>query len=467
MKFNCIYPILFDELNLLLRFGYISIDNNLCVSVDGNEESKLVEVFEIITPYYDESQYLLLEFEAQENQENNRNIINIEDILKIYPLSRLAHETIKQLNLDARLVFQQPVYENLLFRIEALNKKKSFPIALKALRKCLGLPDYNINDIDETFLENIFKGIDFRRKGIRANLFKNENYWSYLIAYDSYNLNFPKSTLGYFYDAGEMFSYSKGQETFIGSKYFKFLENIRNESPAIKFNDIILLHENSEEIEVYKSQTIFYDKIGYIISPMFLMFKDDLRNCTDISKSKLFNSKHIKDAFGDSFDIVLVLLAAFFGYDKFSDAFYDKGICNIFKKQVINDKLEPVVKISPAKISPVPSKKKIKSKTQDIPSTSDVENSDVNSEFAKNMNVSVIEPVLSVSDKLVEIENYILDNIRGSKSKNVTKTTILNSVKKSFSHILTEKEIESLTKISQISIKGVLKFEAKSNNTII
>ena len=83
------------------------------------------------------------------------------------------------------------------------------------------------------------------------------------------------------------------------------------------------------------------------------------------------------------------------------------------------------------------------------------------------MNVSVIEPVLSVSDKLVEIENYILDNIRGSKSKNVTKTTILNSVKKSFSHILTEKEIESLTKISQISIKGVLKFEAKSNNTII
>jgi hypothetical protein len=51
----------------------------------------------------------------------------------------------------------------------------------------------------------------------------------YLIAYDRYDA-FPNSTLGYFYDAGQVFAYSKGLSTFEGSGIHQFLEKLNSKN---------------------------------------------------------------------------------------------------------------------------------------------------------------------------------------------------------------------------------------------
>ena len=70
-------------------------------------------------------------------------------------------------------------------------------------------------------------------KGRKANKIQNGNYWEYLIAYERFDY-FPKSTLGYFYDAGQVFAFSKGRSTFEGSEIHNFLEKLNSGNPSVK-----------------------------------------------------------------------------------------------------------------------------------------------------------------------------------------------------------------------------------------
>lgn len=347
MKQTYITAILRDQLNLLFRFGYTDIPDVLIYRSDKEVEKSIMTLFSKLTPYYDESHYILIEFESNNNYSNDDVLrIDIQDIIKIYPLSRLASAAIKQSRLDERIRIEEPIFEHLLYDIEFLFRKNNLLRSIRALWSIC-----EINNTPEELLsiigiDNIMTGIGFRKKGIKANMIKDHNYWSYLIAYDSYNLNFPSSTLGYFYDAGEVFAFSNNQETFVGSKYYKFLEKINLENPNCSLQEIVKEIEFSNEISAYKEKATYHSIKAYLVAPIFLMLKDDLRKELELSKTKLGQKNYLLKVGGEDFKAALILLASFFGFDKFYDSYYDKLNLRFFKTyRPDTDKKEDTEKI--------------------------------------------------------------------------------------------------------------------------
>ncbi len=332
MNNTYITAILRDQINLLLRFGYIDIPVVLSFCSGNEVEKSIFSLFSKITPYYDESHYILLEFEINKDVSKEEILrIEIQDIIKIYPLSRLAAATIKQSRLDGRIKIEEPIFEHLLYDIELLFRKNNLLSSIKALWKICEIDNTPDKILSIIGTDNIINGIALRKKGIKANMIKDQNYWSYLIAYDSYNLNFPSSILGYFYDAGEVFAFSNNQETFVGSKYFSFLEKIKSSNPNCTLKEIVNIIESSNEIGAYKAKTTYQSLKAYLAAPIFLMLKEDLRKELEFSKTKLAEKNYLLKVGGEDFKAALILLASFFGFDKFYDLYYDTLNLRIFK----------------------------------------------------------------------------------------------------------------------------------------
>lgn len=337
-----ITAILRNQFDLFFRFGFIDVNTRLCFDFSNRQDSSILEIFSIITPYYDESHYLLIEFEVADfDIAQGIYPIQIEQLNKIYPISRKAFVSINQSRLDSRIRIEQPLCEHLLFDIEMIFRKRMLFKSIQALWTICGLK----GDFDQTLAalgtENILQGISYRKMGIAAQTAKQENYWSLLVAYDSYNLNFPSSTLGSFYDAGEVFAYSKGDETFVGSRYYNFLENLRTKDPEISLKDIVSAIEASNEIAGYKNLSSFDDLKAYLIAPVFLILKNDLRKESDIRKSKLAKMDYLEKTIGDSIKPVVVLLSSFFGYDRFYDDYYDNLNLRFFNTYKESKRLLP------------------------------------------------------------------------------------------------------------------------------
>src|SRR5690606_17340694 len=170
-------------------------------------------------------------------------------------------------------------------------------------------------------LNSILKGIQHRKDGTKAFKIQNGNYWEYLIAYDRFDF-FPNTTLGYFYDAGQVFAYSKGLPTFEGSGIHQFLEKLNSANPTAKLPDIIKYLETEEQLKGYVNQTTVGELKQYIIAPLYLMLRDEIRKSKDISQTILFKSLEYLKTFDDSFKYVVILLGAFFGFRKFYDNYY-------------------------------------------------------------------------------------------------------------------------------------------------
>jgi hypothetical protein len=171
-------------------------------------------------------------------------------------------------------------------------------------------------------LKIYFNGLEFRKHGTKANKIQNGNYWEYLIAYDRFDY-FPNSTLGYFYDSGQVFAYSKGLPTFEGSGIHQFLEKLNFANPTAKLPDIIKYLETEEQLKGYVSQTTTSDIKQYIVAPLYLMLRDEIRKSDDIAQTKLFKNLEYLKKFDDSFNYAVILLGAFFGFRKFYDNYYE------------------------------------------------------------------------------------------------------------------------------------------------
>lgn len=140
------------------------------------------------------------------------------------------------------------------------------------------------------------------------------------------------SALGYFYDAGQVFAFSKGHPTFEGSGLHKHLEKNNSENPTVKFPDIIEYLEGTEEIKKgYVSQTSINDVKQYVVAPLFLMLRDEIRKLDDITQTKLFKNLDYLKTFEDSFYYAVILLGAFFGFRKFYDNYYESLNLRFYK----------------------------------------------------------------------------------------------------------------------------------------
>jgi hypothetical protein len=154
--------------------------------------------------------------------------------------------------------------------------------------------------------------------------------------------------LGYFFDAGQIFANTKGLPSFEGSVLHKFLQGINSSKPEIKIKEIVKLLETTAEGEKYVSQTTINEQLQYLITPLYLMLKDEIRKAEDIKTTNLFKHLNTLKEFGASFNYAIILLGAFFGFKKFYDAYYDNLNLRFYKSyQPIKDKKQEVEKFTP------------------------------------------------------------------------------------------------------------------------
>lgn len=317
--------ILRNQFNLFYRFGYTFIPENQLLEFNGNINTKIkeqiVKLFETITPFEYDQEYLILHFEKSEELNNNILKFQIQELVSIYPLSQQAKISIES-KIDTRIKLENPIFESVLPEIETIIENHELKSSIEAISRVLDLNLDSTKYVSKIGYESIISGLNFRKNGTKSNKIIDGNYWEYLLAYDRYEY-FPNDMLGYFYDAGEIFAYSKGQPTFVGSKLYNLLEDIRVNKSDIHFKEIINKLEASEETKNYISQTSIDDLRLYIITPLFLMLRDEIRKSDDITQTKLLKNLEYLKKFDDSFNYAVILLGAFFGFRKFYDNYYE------------------------------------------------------------------------------------------------------------------------------------------------
>ncbi len=310
---------------MFYRFGYTIVPKSGLVEFDGiiNDETKekIIHQFKTVVPFEYDEEYLILHLDRASSNESEFVQFEIKDIVAIYPLSQQAKASVES-KIDQRIRLENPIFESILPIIENEIVNKEVEKAISALWLICKIESPVEKYTNNIGLENIFSGLEFRKKGTKANKIQNGNYWEYLIAYDRYDF-FPNSILGYFYDAGQVFAYCKGLPTFEGSEIYKFLEKLNSANPSVKLLEIIKYLDKEEQLKAYVSKTIINDIKQYIVAPLYLMLRDEIRKSDDISQTKLFkNLDYLKD-FGDSFYYSIILLGAFFGFRKFYDQYYE------------------------------------------------------------------------------------------------------------------------------------------------
>lgn len=315
--------ILREQFTFFYRSGYTFLPASELISFEGNIDDgvkeKVVAKFKTVTPFYYDQEYVILHLE---NSTINEIIeFSIQNLVAIYPISQQAKLSIEGI-IDSRIKLEEPVFESILPQIENNIDHKDKEKAISALWTICKIESPLEKYITTLGLENILNGLEYRKHGTKANKIQKGNYWEYLIAYDRFDY-FPNSTLGYFYDSGQVFAFSKGFPTFEGSGIHNFLEKLNSVNPSAKLHDIIEYFETEEQLKNYILQNSTSDIKQYIVTPLYLMLRDEILKSDDISQTKLFKNLEYLKKFEDSFNYVVLLLGAFFGFRKFYDNYYE------------------------------------------------------------------------------------------------------------------------------------------------
>jgi hypothetical protein len=432
---NFLAPILRIQFNLFYRYGYTYIPSAQIIKLDGTitEELKvkIVELFKEVCPFEYDDEYVIIHFEKNEDNSQPNQHIEIQDLISVFPLSKQAKLSIES-KMDSRIKLEDPIFENYLSAIENNILSSEISRAIDSLWYLFKIKDDKKEIIKVIGIENILKGLEYRRNAIKAFKINDANFWSLLIAYDRYDY-FPNTPIGYFFDAGQVFGFSKNRPTFEGSKLYTFLQKSYSENPHIKTSSFIELLESEKSVEEYISQSKSDGLRQYVVAPIFLMLKEELRKYDDFKKIDL--NKYIEklQKYGVDASAALILIGAFFGYKKFYDLYYDELNLRFFNKQ-------------PSKSSPGTIKEEyLKNEAEKETTLESAENQEQNSDSQPTYENGLKEPPM---DPEIEVEKH--EEKDPSKVKlNVYQRIIYEELKEK-----SECKLSDLSKIISTKIKG-------------
>lgn len=329
---NYLAVILRSEFNLYYRFGYTFIPSKSLFNFKDLSSDKLkrqiLEHFKCRTPFEYDEEYLILQLEKEKiTKEFTR--FRIAELVKVFPLSLQAKASIET-KIDSRIKLEEPIFEELLPPIEAVIAGNEVSSAIESLWHICNIEGTQDKIQSKIGIGNILNGLEQRRKGIKPVQYESGNYWEYVIMYDRFEY-FPNTTLGYFYDAGQIFANSQGRNTFEGSQYHKLLESISRKKPNIKFNEIVKLIESAEQSKKYIDKTNVEGVLQYFVTPLYLMLKNEIRGNEELSNTSLIKHADYLKEFGENYQYAIVLLGSFFGFKKFYDLYYDNLNLQFFK----------------------------------------------------------------------------------------------------------------------------------------
>ena len=354
---NYLTIILRNQFNLLYRCGYTMIPKSKFIPFNGEINKNTIDIlfnaFKNETPFDYEEEYLILELNKK-----NIDFLNVElivtDILKIYPLSERAKQTIES-RLDQRIRLEPPLFEDVLSLIEIRDQKHQIKWGINALGHLCEIDAETIQNIKQSIGEqNILDGLENRNSGIKSDEIFKENYWQHLLSYDRYEY-YPNTTLGYFFDAGQIYAQSVGKKTFEGSGVHSYLVNLEQTNPNLNILEILELFENDEEPRAFVSKNTAKGVKQYLVTVLFLKLKDEIRKKDSIKETVLLKRLDFfhSDILKDSFDFSVVLLGAFFGLKEFYDEYYNCLDLKFYKdpKEIAKNIIEETKIIDPEEIA--------------------------------------------------------------------------------------------------------------------
>ena len=390
---NYLVPLNRYQFAQFYRFGYTYIPKSTLLEFDGQitESTKhnLANHFSVISPFEYDEEYLILHLSKVVETVSDNIFFEVKEIAAIYPLSKQAKLSIQE-KIDQRIRLSEPVFESVLPIIESTIQKKEIEKAIDALWQICDINGNKDELLNLIGLDNIFKGLDYRKKGIKASKIENGDYWSILIAYDRYEF-FPNETIGYFYDAGQVFAHFNNKPTFEGSRLHSFLNGFKPKTIA----KVLLSNlENNDDSQKYISKTYVDGLKRYLVAPLFLMLRDDIKNNHDIYNSALINRLPYFKGFEKEFEAAIILLGAFWGYKKFYDLYYDKLNLRFYKSY--NSKQEkiseeviqvPIVEISENTKAEIESKKEVGMANTALSTNEEEQQQDIEPEIIEGTNV--------------------------------------------------------------------------------
>lgn len=388
---NNFYLVTKQEFNSLYRFGMIPLIKSKVIDAVNKNSSELDDMiyneFLSLPFFVGDEEYLIINFE---NNLVDNTWLEIENVLEIIPLTRAAKNSI-QLKFDTRIRFKDARFEHVIHRVEEyIDIQERFRGAKAFCKLC------QIDAASQDFVskEVITKSYYNKINGRKSEEFKDE-FLVHLLSYDRYDF-FPNSDLGFYYDIGQIFAHSKGKSSLVGSNFYAFLENHKQELLELDFLQIAQIISNSDAIQKFTDHLTINEIRIYLASALFLKFKNDLSERETIKGSE--TGRLIKKVRNESYlvkelNLAIYLTGAFFGYQKFYDDLYDLVGLKIF-----NEKIKPSsgdIKIDENSDKERKEKNNLNSPEMDnkLTSITSETDKDINQEIAKNNEeISKIEP---------------------------------------------------------------------------
>ncbi|KAA5548351.1 hypothetical protein [Adhaeribacter rhizoryzae] len=336
MRNHFLTPVLRQQFTLFYRFGYTFVPDALLIPFEGaiqqSQKDELLKLLSQITPFEYDEEYVILHLQQEGELKPGNTKFEIQQLTTVYPLSKHAKLSISQ-KIDDRIVLGEPLFESSLAIAEEFIIKQE---CLKGIEALWEIYLDEATDKDQVLAligpEKIFHGLDLRSKGKKASELEDEEYWAYLLTYERYDY-FPKERIGYFFDAGQLFAYSK-EIAFEGSKLHNLLTQLFSLNQKLNFEKIVEKIENDPLAAGYKSKSQFGELKLYVLAPLFLFLKEEIRNAesfTAIKGSPAFS--YAKTTFPLEFKAAIILLGAFFKFKTFYDEYYNILNLDIYQAQ--------------------------------------------------------------------------------------------------------------------------------------
>lgn len=157
-----------NQFNLFYRFGYTGIPKPCLIAFDGNidDETKenVIKQFAAVSPFEYDEEYLILHLEKAIDSESDFVQFETQDIVAVYPLSQQAKKSIEA-KIDRRIRLERPIFESILPTIETKIEIKEVEKAIEALWAMCKIESPLEKDLSDIGIENIFKGLEYRKMG--------------------------------------------------------------------------------------------------------------------------------------------------------------------------------------------------------------------------------------------------------------------------------------------------------------
>lgn len=341
MKKNYLAIISRNDYNLLFRYGYFRVNGDMVIPFDCSSEELPTRVdiadklFEDANPFAQMDSIMVLHYSKNEAEKIHFDIINIDDVEHIYPLTVDAQRSFES-SFDHRVRIDTPLWGQAAMNLRKRQKLTDMKMGIHNLSKIFGLEQQiqaSLHLVDEASLHSVAKLLV---EGGRPS--EDDSLWTYLLMYERHD-TFPKdvvksnfldviTVVSSFLMKEQVFAYDSDV---CNRPVFLFVESLDN---SMKFKDIIAAVQQSEDCMGFLNKVNeLCPEIDFIkVAVLFLRYKEHFINGFKVDNYVTTNPY---EKYGNGFEISVMLLGAYFGHEKTADCFYEHLPLKILKDKSI------------------------------------------------------------------------------------------------------------------------------------